>query len=220
MSKRKADSELASQSKKKFVLSKEEKSKRRKQKQNSNKAVKNSLSKEEYLTSELRLKRNLKQHNKKKWKNVEKESINWFTPHIAVDLSYTKHLTDKENKSLGLQLEQMYSSLRSSSRPLKLHFTCANQIKLHMSSGVELDKWKVFNSDKNVSMEFDKTNLVYLSPDSPNLLDKIDHSKVYVIGGIVDHNRLKVHSYITPLFNVTSGCISTRCFSRQLVNRM
>lgn len=32
---------------------------------------------------------------------------------------------------------------------------------------------------------------MYLTPDSDNLLESIDHSKVYVIGGIVDDNQLK-----------------------------
>ena len=33
--------------------------------------------------------------------------------------------------------------------------------------------------------------LVYLTPDSENLLETVEHDKVYVIGGIVDDNQLK-----------------------------
>lgn len=50
----------------------------------------------------------------------------------------------------------------------------------------------MFTSEKSFYEVFDKKDLVYLSPESPNVLTEIDHAKVYVIGGLVDHNRLKV----------------------------
>eukprot|EP01126_Amoeba_proteus_P014313 TRINITY_DN16250_c0_g1_i2.p1 TRINITY_DN16250_c0_g1~~TRINITY_DN16250_c0_g1_i2.p1 ORF type:complete len:154 (-),score=44.76 TRINITY_DN16250_c0_g1_i2:100-561(-) len=38
---------------------------------------------------------------------------------------------------------------------------------------------------------FPSEDLIYLSPDSENILIELDHTKVYVIGGLVDHNQLK-----------------------------
>ncbi|GMF35256.1 unnamed protein product [Phytophthora fragariaefolia] len=50
-------------------------------------------------------------------------------------------------------------------------------------------------SSKSYINVFKKESLVYLTADSPNTITKLSRDKVYIIGGIVDRNRLKGITY-------------------------
>ena len=68
-----------------------------------------------------------------------------------------------------------------------LHGETRNKLeKLH-----GFEAWPVLKETKPYIEVFPKDELVYLTADSSNTIHKLDPSKVYVVGGIVDRNRYK-----------------------------
>lgn len=105
-------------------------------------------------------------------------------------------MTEKEINSLSSQIRYCYASNKRSPNPVYLSVT-----SLSGSTRAILDKvdgfpegWVGRGFSHHVeSMEdvHDASRLVYLTSDSPNALQDLDDEKIYVIGGIVDRNRLK-----------------------------
>jgi Trm5-related predicted tRNA methylase len=58
---------------------------------------------------------------------------------------------------------------------------------------------------KNYLEAFPKQNIVYLTAESDTVLEELNDDDYYVIGGLVDHNRLKVPGQQDTLLVVLSG---------------
>ena len=54
--------------------------------------------------------------------------------------------------------------------------------------------WNISFEPQHFSDAFkeNKQDLVYLTAESDNILKELDSTKVYIIGGLVDHNKFKV----------------------------
>lgn len=55
------------------------------------------------------------------------------------------------------------------------------------------DNWIIEKEDRSYieALENKKQNLVYLTADSENVVNELDASKIYIVGGLVDRNRWK-----------------------------
>lgn len=106
-------------------------------------------------------------------------------------------MSPKEVNSLAQQMRYCYSNNRKSDNPCMLSASSLSGATFgHLSKVAGFpDQWatRAFKcSEKSIlEMHPDKSKLVYLTSDSDNILDHLDDSKIYVIGGIVDRNRLK-----------------------------
>ena len=65
-----------------------------------------------------------------------------------------------------------------------------NELACNLSEGTLV--WDSWNHDLFRESVFDPSSLVYLSPDGQTILETIDSTKTYVIGGFVDRSVNKV----------------------------
>lgn len=117
---------------------------------------------------------------------------------VCVDCAFEDQMTKKEIHSLGLQLRYCYASNKRSSHPIQLSMASLSGETRSVLDKVDgfPEQWEArafSHSDQSLEKMYasQKDQLVYLTSDSEHTLTTMDKDKTYVIGGIVDRNRLK-----------------------------
>ncbi|XP_004643773.1 tRNA methyltransferase 10 homolog A [Octodon degus] len=120
------------------------------------------------------------------------------TLRLIIDCSFDDLMVLKDIKKLHKQIQRCYSENRRALHPVQFYLTShGGQLKKNMDDN---DKgwvnWKdIYIKPEHYSELIKKEDLVYLTSDSPNVLQELDESKAYVIGGLVDHNHHKGFTY-------------------------
>ncbi|XP_041363406.1 tRNA methyltransferase 10 homolog A-like [Gigantopelta aegis] len=111
---------------------------------------------------------------------------------VALDCSFDSYMTPKDVVHLVQQIQHSYSANRRVENPLQF-YVCGvdGKTKQRLEDIGDYKGWDVYMEDKNYIDAFDKERIVYLSSESPNILKTLDEDKVYIIGGLVDHNHHK-----------------------------
>lgn len=112
---------------------------------------------------------------------------------IAIDLGFLEQMTDKETRSLALQIMRCYALNRRFKKRFKLILVEANDSRIDTLRTLlpNMDKWDILLVKEPLSDFCLQNNSVYLSADAPAALDGLSQDITYIIGGLVDHNRLK-----------------------------
>ncbi|POM62076.1 tRNA (guanine-N(1)-)-methyltransferase [Phytophthora palmivora] len=112
---------------------------------------------------------------------------------VVVDLAFAANQTTREQHSILKQLACVYGYLKTCplDRPLSLHLASCTQDLATICSQHGAMSWKIGRHVEPLEQLYNADELVYLSPDSENVLDRLDPSCVYVVGGIVDRSVRK-----------------------------
>ncbi|XAR65764.1 tRNA (guanine(9)-N(1))-methyltransferase [Bertholletia excelsa] len=113
---------------------------------------------------------------------------------IVVDLEFSHLMKPTEINSLVQQIMYCYAVNGRCSIPAHLWLTgCQGEMDIQLKRLPGFDKWIIEKEDRPYIEAFHdhKEQLVYLSADSVNVLDELDPTKIYIVGGLVDRNRWK-----------------------------
>lgn len=139
---------------------------------------------------------------------------------VCVDCAFAEQMTAKEIGSLAIQLRYCYSENRHNPHPCRLAATSVTGATLgHLQNvagfaewgrrgftvtsdsmeqyyglpeaGPATDEHEQADDDDDRQKRGNLDNVVYLTSDSDTVLHDLDDTKIYVIGGIVDRNRLR-----------------------------
>ncbi|XP_066576899.1 tRNA methyltransferase 10 homolog A [Amia ocellicauda] len=117
---------------------------------------------------------------------------------LVVDCSFDSLMALRDVKKLHKQIQRCYAENRRAVHPVQFYLTShGGQLKQNMD---ENDKGWVNWKDISIRSEhfteiLKEEELVYLTSDSPNVLQELDETKAYIIGGLVDHNHHKGLTY-------------------------
>lgn len=125
-------------------------------------------------------------------RNKVEKSSNFLK--VAVDLDFDDLMTDRDISKCVKQCLRIYTINRRSEQPCKLFFTGIKEGgKIHecFKKNDGYEHWDLGWHFKPHNDVFPKKQVVYLTADSEEILDKLEEDTHYVIGGIVDHNHHK-----------------------------
>ena len=137
-----------------------------------------------------------KKKREERWKTRMETADTTFK--VCVDCGFEDLMTSKEINSLASQVRYCYAINKRSDNPVYLSASSLGESSATFEHLAKVcgfpDQWisRAFScSAEPLDMMHDKDNLVYLTSDATTTLEHLDDSKTYVIGGIVDRNRLK-----------------------------
>jgi tRNA (guanine9-N1)-methyltransferase len=119
---------------------------------------------------------------------------------ICIDCAFESDMTAKEIASLASQIRCCYSYNKRSPHPCQVVVTSLGGTTLALlEKETGYSEWphRAFTGTSQSLDEYynntnnDLHNVIYLTSDSEHTITELDPSQIYVIGGIVDRNRLK-----------------------------
>ncbi|XP_041646110.1 tRNA methyltransferase 10 homolog C [Cheilinus undulatus] len=117
-----------------------------------------------------------------------------FDQPLVFDMSYDSKMTRKEMGDTVSQLMEVEGWNRRAVEPFHLHFCNLQEDGAYMAELLKRYGEETFarllitSTHRHYIDMFPHEQLVYLTADSPNVLRKFDHSKVYIIGALVDRS--------------------------------
>ncbi len=139
-------------------------------------------------------------------KNQEQEFLQTASNnfHVIIDCSWENDHSESSLKSLDQQIMLSYGINKKHEKPVYLHLTHLGPKQSDHLQRMNVKSWRAVSTSTedyitnplfSIGKEEGKRQLVYLTSDGDETLESLSPSEAYIIGGIVDRNRLKGITY-------------------------
>ncbi|XP_024366712.1 uncharacterized protein [Physcomitrium patens] len=111
---------------------------------------------------------------------------------IVIDLEFVENMKPNEISSLCQQVVHSYAANGRAEVPCRLSLTsCTSTVREQLKMHYGFESWLLHKEYKSYIDVFEgrKEDLVYLTADSETVLETVDKTKIYIVGGLVDHDR-------------------------------
>ncbi|NXM63514.1 TM10C methyltransferase, partial [Illadopsis cleaveri] len=114
-----------------------------------------------------------------------------FGQPLVFDMSYEKEMSVREVTNTVKQIALSESFNRKTVDPFHIHFCNFKEDSLYHKEFTKQyreawDKLLITVTDQCYTEIFPKDKLIYLTADSPKVMKKFDHDKIYIVGSMVD----------------------------------
>ncbi|XP_022909983.1 tRNA methyltransferase 10 homolog A [Onthophagus taurus] len=111
---------------------------------------------------------------------------------VVIDLSFDDLMISKDLGKVIKQILRVYTDNRRAKAPMQLYLTSfEGKAKEEMGKHHGYEYWDINFCEDEYLKIFPKEKLIYLSSESDNVINELEDDKVYIIGGLVDHNSHK-----------------------------
>ena len=111
---------------------------------------------------------------------------------VAIDCSMSDQMSPKEICKLCRQINHAYGMLMRSEKPFHLYLTgLITNGSIHKECMRQCSGFENYIIDTTESLHYEAfpaDSIIYMTPDSPNVLESLDKACVYVVGGLVDES--------------------------------
>lgn len=115
---------------------------------------------------------------------------------VIIDCAFEHEHSDNGTRSLSQQIMYAYGVNKRSTKPCHMYVTGLGESTWAQLGKTHPENWVATTIHREPYQEIVKDKkLVYLTADSPNTITSLDTNCAYIIGGIVDRNRLKGITY-------------------------
>ncbi|KAI0212383.1 RNA (guanine-9-)-methyltransferase domain-containing protein 1 [Lamellibrachia satsuma] len=122
-----------------------------------------------------------------------------FGQTLVFDFAFEEHMKERELINLADQMNTCHGSNKIAKEPFHFHFCnvpphSSFQKRLYTSLP-GLENLPISVSSENYLDIYPPEKLVYLTPDSNNVLGRYNHDDIYIIGGLVDKSVVKPFTF-------------------------